>query len=206
MAIDLEKEKIWPPLPLTKTDLGIPRSLLYTGSRFVGQQTSKGNGYDVEVILQHVDEPNAYLCGYLKIKGLTDEFPDLTTFFQGEIIGAKHPFLTRKWDADEDIDRKHWSKFGAFDQFSKNFNTDDFAYSILQTSDYVFMRWKEQFLIPDHRVRDLHGASFAGFYYILLSRSSGTIEGYYFHKNSEWFQSLQLSHSAERTFSVYEFR
>lgn len=32
----------------------------------------------------------------------------LTTFFAGEIISMKRPFLTRKWDADEDVDRKHW--------------------------------------------------------------------------------------------------
>lgn len=61
--------------------------------------------------LQHVDEENSYLCGYLKIKGLTEEFPTLTTFFDGEIISAKYPFLTRKWDADEDVDRKHWVCF-----------------------------------------------------------------------------------------------
>jgi hypothetical protein len=55
-----------------------------------------------------VDEENAYLCGYLKIKNLTDEYPEMVTFFDGEIISEKHPFLTRKWDADEDVDRKHW--------------------------------------------------------------------------------------------------
>lgn len=65
------------------------------------------NGY-ITCSLQHVDEENSYLCGYLKIKGLTEEFPTLTTFFDGEIISAKYPFLTRKWDADEDVDRKHW--------------------------------------------------------------------------------------------------
>lgn len=59
-------------------------------------------------MLQHVDEENSYLCGYLKIKGLTEEFPTLTTFFDGEIISKKYPFLTRKWDADEDVDKKHW--------------------------------------------------------------------------------------------------
>ena len=57
---------------------------------------------------QFVDMESAYLCGYLKIKGLTEEFPTLTTFFDGEIISKAHPFLTRKWDADEDVDRKHW--------------------------------------------------------------------------------------------------
>ena len=55
-----------------------------------------------------MDLDNSYLCGYLKIKGLTEEYPTLTTFFDGEIISRKHPFLTRKWDADEDVDRKHW--------------------------------------------------------------------------------------------------
>ena len=61
-------------------------------------------------LLQHVDEENAYLCGYLKIKNLTDEYPEMVTFFDGEIITDKHPFLTRKWDADEDVDKKHWVK------------------------------------------------------------------------------------------------
>ena len=58
--------------------------------------------------MQHVDEENAYLCGYLKIKNLTDEYPEMVTFFDGELISDKHPFLTRKWDADEDVDKKHW--------------------------------------------------------------------------------------------------
>lgn len=39
---------------------------------------------------------------------MLQEYPTLTTFFEGEIISKKHPFLTRKWDADEDVDRKHW--------------------------------------------------------------------------------------------------
>ena len=60
------------------------------------------------LLFQHVDEENAYLCGYLKIKNLTDEYPEMVTFFDGEIISEKHPFLTRKWDADEDVDKKHW--------------------------------------------------------------------------------------------------
>ncbi len=55
-----------------------------------------------------MDLENSFLCGYLKIKGLTEEYPTLTTFFDGEIISKKHPFLTRKWDADEDVDKKHW--------------------------------------------------------------------------------------------------
>lgn len=81
--------------------IGLLNTLLYNGSKFKGYQKSKGNSYEVEVILQFVDEANSYLCGYLKIKGLTFEFPTLTTFFDGEIISKRYPFLTRKWDSDE---------------------------------------------------------------------------------------------------------
>ena len=35
-------------------------------------------------------------------------------------------------------------------------------------------------------VQDINGASFAGFYYICFQKSSSTVEGYYFHRNSEW--------------------
>ena len=41
------------------------------------------------------------------------------------------------------------------------------------------MRWKEQFLVPDHRVKHIAGASFAGFYYICYSKRENTIEGFY---------------------------
>ena len=46
---DLELE---PPLPSNYKLMGIPTSLLYNGSRFQGHQKSKGNCYDVEVVLQ----------------------------------------------------------------------------------------------------------------------------------------------------------
>lgn len=33
-------------------------------------------------------------------------------------------------------------KFQAFYQYAKSFNSDDFDYEDLKTSDYIFMRWK----------------------------------------------------------------
>lgn len=137
------KVDITPRPPANSKQLGVTGSILYSGSKFQGYQRSKGNSYEVEVVLQvcflynanivvnfytflflvasmlltrcapryvlqYVDEQNGYLCGYLKIKGLTEEFPNLTTYFDGEIINKKCPFLTRKWDADEEVDKKHW--------------------------------------------------------------------------------------------------
>ena len=135
-------------------------------------------------------------------------FLQLTTYFDGEIISKKHPFLTRKWDADENVDRKHWvnskyvliklkklmisyfqGQFVSFYPFTKNFNNDSFDYSVLSNTDYVYMRWKEHFLIPDHNIRSITGATFGGFYYICFQKSTSKIEGYYFSKNnnnSDW--------------------
>ncbi|KAI4807464.1 hypothetical protein KUCAC02_027271 [Chaenocephalus aceratus] len=169
-----------PPPPINTQQPGVVTSLLYSGSRFRGHQKSKGNSYDVEVVLQHVTMEDSYLCGYLKIKGLTEEYPTLTTFFAGEIISRKRPFLTRKWDADEDVDRKHWGKFQAFYQYAKTFNSDDFDYEDLKNSDFIF--------------HEVEGAVPA------------TIEGYYYHRSSEWYQSLNLTHVPEHSAAIYEFR
>ncbi|POI35254.1 hypothetical protein CIB84_000996 [Bambusicola thoracicus] len=139
-----------PPPPINTAQPGVATSLLYSGAKFRGQQRSKGNAYEVEVVMQHVDMENSYLCGYLKIKGLTE------------------------------------GKFQAFYQYAKTFNSDDFDYEDLKNGDYVFMRWKEQFLVPDHTIKDISGASFAGFYYICFQKSAASIEGYYYHRSSEW--------------------
>ena len=72
------------------------------------KRTFHTKNYKCFLPFQHVDLENSFLCGYLKIKGLTNEYPTLTTYFDGEIISKKHPFLTRKWEADEDVDKKHW--------------------------------------------------------------------------------------------------
>lgn len=41
-----------PPAPSNSQQPGVTTSLLYSGSKFQGHQKSKGNSYDVEVILQ----------------------------------------------------------------------------------------------------------------------------------------------------------
>ncbi|CAG0894081.1 unnamed protein product [Cyprideis torosa] len=201
----VKQSTVVPPPPANSKQTGIQRSLLYSGSSFKGHQKSRGSCYDVEVNFQQVDEENAYVCGYLKIKGLTEEPPTMTTFFDGEIISEKHPFLTRKWDANEEVDKKHWGKFPSFYAYAEDFNSDTFDYEGLRQSDFVYMRWKEHFLVPDH-TRDIEGASFAGFYYICFQKSTAKIEGFYYHRNSEWYQSLNLTHVPENSTQVYEFR
>ncbi|EPB84894.1 hypothetical protein HMPREF1544_08329 [Mucor circinelloides 1006PhL] len=179
---------------------------LYAGSRFKGVQKCGISKYNVMVDIQHVDLKESKISGYLNIEGLTNECPELTTFFEGEIIGPQYPFLTRKWQAQQYIDALHWGKFPSFEPFLHTFNDDDFTYDPFD-NDFIYMRWKEHFLVPDHCVSNIEGASFAGFYYICYQRSTNEIKGFYFyHNNPEWFQQLVLEHVEEHSFSNFEFR
>lgn len=164
------------------------RGTLYPGSIFRGKQTSGRSSYEVEVRILDVDFPMSTLSGYLSISHLTDTHPKLTTFFSGEIVGEQYGFLTgtRYYaQATEQDDLRHWSRFDRFHQVRNELRRPGLTMSekervIPSSSDtaaagptererpFVFMRWKERFLVPDHKVRDISGASFAGFYYLQL--------------------------------------
>jgi hypothetical protein len=176
------------PWPKTRYLPNSSSSRLRPGSIFRGTQQSDRQVYEVEVQLQHVDMAESFLCGYLKIQGLTDDHPTLTTFFEGEIIGSKYTFQTKhpEWGSTDKVDMQHWGRFPAWRPLSKQAKTrQDFNIKNFAQSENIFMRWKEYFLVPDHRVRTITGASFEGFYYICFNQVTGTISGIYFHAKSE---------------------
>jgi hypothetical protein len=121
------------------------------------------------------------------------------------------------------VDLEHWSKFQAFRPFSKAARRPNLHIPNLAQRENIFMRWKEHFLVPDHRVRTITGASFEGFYYICFNQRSGSVSGIYFHAKSEKcvspgdvtrsrlthprFQQLELKHVPDRgTYGAIEFR
>ncbi|KAI8986512.1 vacuolar import and degradation protein-domain-containing protein [Pilobolus umbonatus] len=171
-TVDLSEDRIQP----------VHVSGLYPGSVFEGTQKCGAISYDVTVEIQYVDMARSTLSGYLKIKGLTKEFPELTTYFEGEVMGEKYSFLTCKWDANQSRDTLHWRRFPSFKPYINIFTRDDFVYDY-KDNDFVYMRWKEKFLVPDHRISSIHGASFAGFYYICYQRSTNQIKGFYFFRH-----------------------
>ncbi|KAI4864177.1 vacuolar import and degradation protein-domain-containing protein [Hypoxylon rubiginosum] len=186
-----------------------PSSFLRPGSRFHGTQQSERQVYDVQVEIKYVDLRESFLCGFLKIQGLTEDNPTLTTYFEGEIIGSKYGFITKheSWGATDKIDLNHWSKFSAFRQYSKQVRKGPVVIPDLAQRENIFMRWKEHFLVPDHRVRTINGASFEGFYYICFNQKEGSVSGIYFHSKSEKFQQLELKHVEDRgCFGAMEFR
>ncbi|KAI4912427.1 hypothetical protein J4E90_005830 [Alternaria incomplexa] len=184
------------PFPAHRFLPNTSSSLLRPGSRFVGTQTSDRQQYDVEVDIKHVDMRESFMCGYLRIKGLTEDHPSLTTYFEGEIIGTKYTFITQhpEWGSNEKVDRQHWGRFDAYKPIAKYSARQEQVSKELNQKEHLFMRWKEYFLVPDHRVRTISGASFEGFYYICFNQLSGGIEGIYFHAKSEKFQKLNLKH------------
>ncbi|KAI9698922.1 MAG: hypothetical protein M1836_003111 [Candelina mexicana] len=164
-------------------------SYLRAGSRFRGTQQSDRQVYDVQVELKHVDMNESFLCGYLRIQGLTEDHPTLITYFEGEIIGTKYTFQTKhaEWGSNEKVDFQHWARFPAWRPLAKQAKKPDFSYKNYAGRENIFMRWKEYFLVPDHRVRAISGASFEGFYYICFNQVAGTVSGIYFHAKSEKF-------------------
>ena len=206
--------------------------MLRAGSKFRGTQQSESQKYNVEVDIKTVDMSESFVCGYLKIEGsrhlslllsqtsqadsltgLTPEHATLTTFFEGEIIGPRYTFQTRHadWGASDKEDMKHWARFPAWRPLAKQAKKPDFHYKNSTNRENMFMRWKEKFLVPDHRVREISGASFEGFYYICFNQVVGTINGIYYHSSSQQsnnrFQQLELKWVNDHgCFGAMEFR
>lgn len=211
---DAQEDELWAPsmgadFSCMRTIPSSPSSYLRSGSRFHGTQQSERQVYDVQVEIKHVDMRESFLCGYLRIQGLTEDHPTLTTYFEGEIIGSKYSFYTQhdNWGANSKVDLSHWAKFGAFRPFQKQARKGPVTIRDAAQRETIFMRWKEHFLVPDHRVRTITGASFEGFYYICFNQVKGEVSGIYFHSKSEKFQQLELKHVPDRgCFAATEFR
>lgn len=211
---DAQEDELWAPsmgadFSCMRTIPSSPSSYLRSGSRFHGTQQSERQVYDVQVEIKHVDMRESFLCGYLRIQGLTEDHPTLTTYFEGEIIGSKYSFYTQheNWGANSKVDLSHWAKFAAFRPFQKQARKGPVTIRDAAQRETIFMRWKEHFLVPDHRVRTITGASFEGFYYICFNQVKGEVSGIYFHSKSEKFQQLELKHVPDRgCFAATEFR
>ena len=208
----------------------ITSSYLRAGLEFTGTQQSGRAIYEVNVTLKYVDLHESFLCGFLRIAGLSEDHPTLTTYFEGEIIGTKYSFITKNpgWGSSEKIDIEHWARFAAFRPIAASLrnarNSKAGPEQGFRGQDHVFMRWKELQILPndvqreatnganpsqtyrDQRTRNLQGVSFAGFYYICLDQRKGTINGMYFHAHSELYQQLALAPVKDRQFESFEWR
>ena len=127
---------------------GVQSTYLRSGLVFQGMQQSGRSQYQVKVKFHYVDLPTSFLCGFLRIQGLSLDNPSLTTYFEAEIVGPHYSFLTRhpEWGATERTDLDHWTKFPALKQSRGGKTIKSAAWDKLYKRplerEYIFMRWK----------------------------------------------------------------
>lgn len=222
---------------LFRTTNTTPRLLsnyLHPNAKYVGEQNSLMAKYHIKVEFKTVDLLNSLVTGFLTISGLTIDHPEITTSFRGEIINnplnntsipliKRYSFITenKSWESYPENDMEHWAKLSRSVDLEEEQFSDKLS-NIQRGNEghgLVYMRWKEEFLIPDSRIKQIVGASFEGFYYIVLNIGGfnndvspstlppGTISGLYYHKKLEKFQALSLSYEEDRDGSkVFEFQ
>lgn len=217
---------------------------LRPNAKYVGEQQSSVGIHDIRVELKTVDLVNSVVTGFFQISGLTDEHPLITTCFKGEIINnplksrgwndnsvspvKDYTFITdnHEWGSFPQNDLDHWKTLvrssGAMSEDSLRRSLQD-IYSGSTDSLFIYMRWKEEFLVPDSRIKQLKNASFEGFYYVVLNIGGGpadhdseafstriipgTVSGLYYHTQNDKFQSLSLRYVEERGVSgVFDFQ
>ncbi|QRV86518.1 vacuolar import and degradation protein [Ceratobasidium sp. AG-Ba] len=68
----------------------------------------------------------------------------------------------------------HWGRFDSFRSIKSEMRRPGLTVRQKSLSErgFVFMRWKERFLVPDHQVRGIRGASYDGFYYVCVQLNS----------------------------------
>lgn len=200
---------------------------------FVGEQQSGSSRYEIKVEFKSVDLASSEVTGFFEISGLTDDHPVITTCFRGEIINnplsawpgtRQYSFATEEsgWGSFLENDLEHWRKLtgvGHAASDSEFLRLLRLIHSGRRDALHVYMRWKEEFLVPDLRVKSLKNALFEGFYYVVLNVGRrndpagytaelipGSISGLYYHTQNEKFQSLVLRHVETRgPGAAYEF-
>ena len=232
---DLNSGRVKKEVDISQNEKAIPRihrynkipffanSYLKPNATYIGEQQSGRAKYHIKVQFKTVDLLNSLITGFLQISGLTEDHPEITTFFKGEIINnplhknkwysgdenqpddvtiQRYTFATenQKWGSYLKNDLEHWRELtGSY--YMSDSQLKEKLHRIYTDSKFsdnkMYMRWKEEFLLPDSRVKQIKGASFEGFYYIVLNLSqesnlAGSIHGLYYHKDSEKFQSLNL--------------
>ena len=76
-------------------------------------------------------------------------------------------------------------------------------------SGVIFMRIKEEFLVPHWRVKDIFGARYDGYYYAILEAFSGKLEGFYHFNDTPredfGIQTLKLEHVNSEASDAFQF-
>lgn len=167
------------------------------GAKYTGEQSTSYGSFKIDMKVNLFDIDEAFLSGEFCIHDLTPYHSILNTYFEGRLIGTHYPFGEGKNDA------KQWIKFN---KWNEKFLVDQSAYDIYG-SNYLYIKIKEQFLLPDPKVTRIKGASIEGSYYCCYYKNLDCFAGFYACGDSHIHatQQIILARTKERMSQAYEF-
>jgi glucose-induced degradation protein 4 len=160
---------------------------LENGAKYKGEQLTNGGSFKVEMTIDVIDLGQEFLCGTFEIHNLTDKYELLTTYFEGEIMGNLYPF-TEEECSSSNPDIIHW---GLFPEWRTEYAYNKDAYDI-KGSNFLYIKIKELFLLPNPKLRSVPGASIDGHYYCCYYKNLDCFAGHYYYKNTSNLVSQQL--------------
>ncbi|RMJ21859.1 hypothetical protein PHISP_07268 [Aspergillus sp. HF37] len=188
----------------------------YAGDPSGRSRTDRDENWPVKVTIHDIDYEEMTLSGTMEAYNIPDKTcpnhdAHIVTFLEGEIIDLKkHTLETMNFKANVDVDSTYWRQLYPF----KGVEDDEELVSNLVSrrwmkeqlgEDWVLMRWKERCFITPTDSRQ--GLTISGFYYIVLRRDTGKIEGLYYDPGSSPYQQLTLKPERYRMVRPsYEFR
>jgi len=125
-------------------------------------RSTAAEDWKLAVRVHGVDLNRGQLFGTMEALNIPQANSPVITAWEGEIIDNRNfTFVTSKWGATSDIDMKHWRKFPGFAPMESEVALCSGRSAQLQSSAFVFMRWKETFFVNNEGC----GLTIAGFYY-----------------------------------------
>ncbi|ELU44695.1 vacuolar import and degradation domain-containing protein [Rhizoctonia solani AG-1 IA] len=161
---------------------------LYPGASFVGIQKSGRNSYNVSVTIVVGSSPfGRSSMSTFRAQRFAGTSPSRTSPMTTRSLPptlmqrSSYGFLTQSYGASEMDDMTHWGRFDSFRGALSRpscLNRMMTLYTAIKSEmrrpgltirqkslserGFVFMRWKERFLVPEHQVRGIRGASYDG--------------------------------------------
>lgn len=179
-------------------------AFLQEGVRFEGAQSFAKTGrarrshvdeWRVQVEITRVRWDAGLVCGTMTALDIPSQDAPISTYWEGEVIdNDRVTFSSARFGTRAATDLEHWSSFAGFSNVRSASlelgSRGAFTCADLDRTGYVFMRWKElEFMSSAKPQRAL---TIAGFYYICLNRSTGSIEGLYHDPCTSPHQKLYL--------------
>ncbi|KAM0673778.1 GID complex subunit 4 [Gurleya vavrai] len=143
------------------------------------------------------DLEQSFLSGTFRIHNLTPFHSILNTYFEGKLIGMQHSFTENREDPD------NWRRFK---KWNSEYATGNATYDINE-SRHLYIKIKEQFLLPDPKITSVQGASIEGCYYCCYYKSLDCFAGFYAcgDKRVHTAQQIILVRVRSRTSEEYRF-